>query len=231
MKTPVLFLTLLSLACLLFPARADAGGLGIGIDAGLAMPANGQFRSTGNLVNQYEPWKPGVPLSGTTPTGSIDQVAGTLSFHGRQMGVNLGGEIFLKVRRYRIGIHASRYTRNNLRGSLSSTTPSALSGLTRTFTTIQMSNRMDVSKIGTSTPYIGAGLGGFKLKEQIVNQPYFAQKGVMIEGIVGVSSAVGQATSLFTELKLNIAELDEVTGRKDPAIAMLGLSIGIRFGG
>ena len=231
MKIPALFLIGLGLPWMLFLTGANAGGLGIGIDAGLAMPANGQFRSTGSLVNQYEPWKPGAPLSETAPSGSISQVAGTVNFHGRQIGLNLGGVIFFKVHRYQIGIHASRYTRNNLQGSLSSTTPSELSGLTRTFTTIQMSIRMDVSRIGTTTPYIGAGLGGFKLKEQIVNQPYFAQKGVMIEGIAGVSSAIGPSTSLFTELKLNIAELDEVSGRKDPAIVMLGLSIGVRFGG
>jgi opacity protein-like surface antigen len=231
MKTLRYAVLLLALGRLLSPGSAAGAGVGLGINVGLAMPGDGQVRSTRNLINQYGPWQPGADLHGVISDPSINQVAGHIIFHGKQIGIELGGEVFLKVGKYQFGVDASHLSRDNLRASLISGTLTSATGLQRTFTTAQLSFRMDVPRIGIATPYVGVGLGGYNLKEQIQTKPSNVQKGVLIQGIAGLSARIGPATRLFTELKLNLAELDEASERDPLAIATFGLSVGIRFGG
>ena len=217
--------------CLFSPESARGAGIGFGINAGLTMPGDGQFQSSRNLINQYEPWRPVDVVPGSSSNPTINQVAGHVTFHGKQIGIEFCGEMFLRFGRFQFGLDASHQSRDNLKASLLTGTEPTLSGLHRTFTSAQLSFRMDLSRQGPATPYAGFGLGAYRLREHIRTNPANAQEGLLIQGIAGLSTAAGPGTKLFTELRLNLAGLDESPGRDKFAMTTFGLSVGIRFGG
>ena len=100
MKMLIYAVLFLGMVCFLSPGSAWGAGIRFGINSGLTVPGDGEVRSSRNLINQYEPWRPIDVIPGVNSNQSINQISGHVTFHGRQIGIEFGGEVFLKIGRF-----------------------------------------------------------------------------------------------------------------------------------
>ena len=210
------------------PIDAFGSGIriGLGATAGIAMPA------TGGLTH--------VSMFSSGASDQSSYLVGDLNFRGKEAGPEYGGELTVGANQFEIAFGVSRYSR--LIGGAPLQDIKASTSFRRTLTASMLSFRYFPPIPSQISPYIGAGLGVYTLREAGSDLSFDESRfdlGVL--GTVGLEAGLGgDNTRLFTEARIHYVEFcsesnpfakgpGELITQRSSEIGTFGISVGLRF--
>ena len=203
--------------CLMAHGPAHAAGVGVGVAGGLSIPGDSRLFTCRHPIDR-----------GLTCFG------GHVIFYGEQAGPEFGGEIFLKIDPVDIGLGGTTFSRRRISGSLISSQARMenrkAGDFERRFSAGLLFLRYRFPSNPSATPYLGVGLGIYRLQEKAPG-PYSADEGgAIIQGVAGIEAGVGAcAPKLFAELRFNFGELEEDEIPGEMGITTFTIALGLRF--
>ena len=207
---------------LMTPSLSHAAGVGMGVAGGLAVPGDSRLFTCR------------CPVNWDLTSDSVERFGGHIIFYGEQAGPEFGGEIFLKIDPVDIGLGAATFSRRRISGSLISSQARMenrkADDFERRFSTGLLFLRYRFSSKPLATPYLGVGLGIYRLQEKTPDLYSADEGGAVIQGVAGIEAAIGESTpKLFAELRFNFGELEEDEIPGEMGITTLTVALGLRF--
>lgn len=201
---------------LLARGTPDAQELGVGVFAGYSIPGDG--RVFGNLN-----FRDGSGLS-----AHVD-------FHHTQAGLLWGGDVFFRIEQADMGIGTVVFSSKGISGSLLFTKARKGDALRstdfrRSFRAAFAFFRCRAITDSSLTPYLGAGVGIHGLRESEPTKYSNWDKGLFLQVVAGGEVWISEGfSSVFTEIRLNIAGLDDDSEPGGVNFATFTVAIGMRF--
>ncbi len=111
---------LLLILWLFFPSTGFSQGLraGFGVGAGISIPGSGRFTGWGRDDYKYYTHRDLTPHEALFAELVEEALTGQFSFRGEQAGPEFNAEFFLGSSQVEVGIGASVFSRQRIRGSL-----------------------------------------------------------------------------------------------------------------
>ena len=196
--------------------------MGVGVAGGLSIPGDSRlFTST-------------CPVHWDITSDSAERFAGHVIFFEKQAGLEFGGEIFLKIDPVDIGLGVATFSRRRISGSLLSYRARMenrkADDFERRFSTGLLFLRYRLPSKPLATPYLGVGLGIYRLQEKTPGLYSTDEGGAVIQGVAGIEAAIGEsAPKLFAELRFSFGELEEDEIPGEMGITTLTVALGLRF--
>ena len=200
---------------LLAPGTSNAQELGVGVFAGYSIPGDGRAFGDLNFRND----------SG---------FSAHIDFHHTQAGLLWGGDVFFRIEQADMGIGTVVFSSDGISGSLLFTKArrEALKSrdFRRSFRAAFAFFRCRAITDSPLTPYLGAGIGIHGLRESEPTKYSNWEKGLFLQVVSGGEVRIKEGfSSIFAEIRVNFAGLDDDPELGDIAFATLTVAIGLRF--
>ena len=234
-------LLLICLSVLVSAGASEGVGIGFGLSTGLSIPATARWSAdldrlhdtAGFHLSYYD----SDPLSEYRESFLAEVMPSELSFHGKQAGLQFGGEVFLGGKRFSAGIAMGIFFKKRSTVSLLSSPVEIVNGgqvvrrLDRRLTSVLVFMRYIWLHEAVVSPYIGAGIGMYRIREHDPGSSYSVRRnGLGAQGVLGLEADLRDSrTRLFAEIGLNLSGLWEDWEIKRMDLATVTIAVGIRF--
>lgn len=212
MRCAIAFATVFLVAA----GTSNAQELGVGVFAGYSIPGEGRVIGDLNFRD------------GSGLEAHVD-------FHHTQAGLLWGGDVFFRIEQADMGIGTVVFSSEGIPGSLLFTKVRRGDALgardfMRSFRAAFAFLRYRAMTDTSLAPYLGAGVGIHGLRESEPTEYTNWDKGLFLQMVAGGEVRIREGfSSIFTEIRLNFAGLDEDPELSPVAFATFTIAIGLRF--
>ncbi|MDE2887791.1 MAG: hypothetical protein OXR72_06210 [Gemmatimonadota bacterium] len=202
---------------------SNAQELGASISGGYSIPGDGRLFFGRCSLNE-----------GSCPFSERERASAQIHFHPMQAGFVLAGDLFLRMEPADIGIGTVMFSKGGISGPSFSTIARRdefkARDFTRSFRAAFVFLRYRAIGDSPVTPYLGAGVGIHGLRERAPTEFSNWDKGLFLRVLAGGEVRIREGfSSVFTEIRLNFAGLDEDPELSPVAFATFTIAIGLRF--
>ena len=208
---------------LLAAGTSKAQELGVSFSGGYSIPGDGRLFFGRCSLNE-----------GSCPFSERKRASAQIDFHPMQAGLVLAGDLFLRMEPADMGIGTVIFSKGGISGpsytKIARRDEVKARDFTRSFRAAFVFLRYRAIGDSPVTPYLGAGVGIHGLRETEPTEYSDWDKGLFLQVVAGGEVRIWEGfSSVFTEIRLIFAGIDEDPELPPIAFATFTVAIGLRF--